>query len=83
MRAAAVTPITARTVFCLRFALGGLGAKPVGLDEITVFQAARECAGLLDRSSLTSLSMRSSRWPGTSPPLEEKDLWRITLRNDE
>jgi hypothetical protein len=46
MRAAAVTPITARTVFCLRLAPGGFGAKPVGPDEITVFQAARECAAL-------------------------------------
>jgi hypothetical protein len=55
MRAAAVTPITPRTVFCLRLAPGGLGAKPAGPDEITVFQAARECAVLLDRSSLMSL----------------------------
>jgi hypothetical protein len=44
MRAAAVTPITARTVFCLRLGPGGLGGKPAGPDEITVFQAARGCA---------------------------------------
>jgi hypothetical protein len=55
MRAAAVTPIAARTAFCLRLASGGLDAKPVGPDEITVFQAARVCAALRDRSSLISL----------------------------
>ena len=55
MRAVAVAPITARTVFCLWLAPGGLDAKSVGPDEIKVFQAARECAVLLDRSSLMSL----------------------------
>jgi hypothetical protein len=54
-RATAVTPTTARTVFCLWLAPGGLDAKSVGPDEITVFRVARECAVLLDRSSLVSL----------------------------
>jgi hypothetical protein len=55
MRAAAVTPIAVKTAFCLWLASGGLGAEPVGPDEITVFQAARGCVALRNRSSLISL----------------------------
>jgi hypothetical protein len=46
MRAAAVTPIAVKTAFCFWLVSGGLGAEPVGPDEITVVQAARGCAAL-------------------------------------